>query len=739
MTKKYTVALFLICLGILSARLQAQSLAAALDSSAAEMKEAVKNANGVTAVLPEAPAVKVVTSVEVRANDANIQEALAPSPSISQAQLLSSAGTYGDLSRYLQVLPGVVWNSDLSNEVLVRGGNPLENLFVVDGIEIPNINHFALAGSNGGFTSMLDATAVGSMEMRAGVYDASYSSRLSSLIDIHTRQLGEGEQAGDISLGIAGAGGLYQRALKRNGSFLLSAHRSILNLFTNDVGINGVPAYTNGLAKMDLSPSSRDTLSLLSLSGADSISMMPCPADKQESSPYQTEYAGWRTTEALNWRHLFAPRIISNLTASTSLTRQKIGQQQQFSYKVVDGQNTCQANKLTTVYGEDSRDNLSALNYGLQADIHGWLFSTGAGGRLTTPNDSVSQPNGELSPFSASTTASDAVTFHSNFSTGQAAGYLQAEGSLGPRWRLLAGLRAESFAITGSYALDPRLSATYRLNAHQSLHASMGISSQLPPMMDMISYQSNHALRPIQVRQAAIGMRLWQGNWGTLDAEAYDKHYSKEPVSTEYPQLMLSNMIDTLGQEFVWLPLTSAGTANARGLELALRAHWSSRMQGLFSLTRSQTSYRALDGVRRPGNYDIPVIANAMASVRLPRSYKLDIRETASSGRLYTPFNFTASDQQDRGIYDLASINARRAPLYNRLDLEVERQFHLRSGVIDLHAGADNLLNRDNFLGYVYLSNCSLGLSIPCVYGSEPVGKITQMGLYPSMSVRFRF
>ena len=93
----------------------------------------------------------------------------APVPNITQAEILSSAGTYGDFSRYLQVLPGVVWNSDLSNDVLVRGGHPTENLFVVDGVEVPYINHFSLSGSNGGFTSMIDSTAIGSMDMKDDV------------------------------------------------------------------------------------------------------------------------------------------------------------------------------------------------------------------------------------------------------------------------------------------------------------------------------------------------------------------------------------------------------------------------------------------------------------------------------------------------------------------------------------------------------------------------------------------
>ena len=347
------------------------------------------------------------------------------------------------------------------------------------------------------------------------------------------------------------------------------------------------------------------------------------------------------------------------------------------------------------------------LNYEVRADLRGWLLSAGASGTLTTPDDSVAQPNGQLSPFSADTTRSDAVTFKRNFSTGQTAAFVGVEGGFGKRWKLLAGLRAESFAITGGYALDPRLSVGYRLNSRQSLHGSMNVSSQLPPIMDMISYASNRALQPIQVRQEALGMRLWQANWGTLDAEAYQKNYRREAVSTEYPALMLSNMVDTLGQGFVWLPLASAGTAQSRGLELAVaRALAQPHAIRWSPPPAPKSTYRALDGVRRPGNYDMPMAANAMGSLRLPLGIQLDLRDSASSGRPTRRLIWTDSTAQNRGIYDMTRVNALRGPLYNRLDVEVERRIHTEKGDLEIQGGAENVLNRGNLLGYVWLDNC---------------------------------
>jgi hypothetical protein len=197
-------------------------------------------------------------------------------------------------------------------------------------------------------------------------------------------------------------------------------------------------------------------------------------------------------------------------------------------------------------------------------------------------------------------------------------------------------------------------------------------------------------------------------------------------------------MVDTLGQEFVWLPLTSAGTAQSRGLELALRAHWRSRLQGTVSAARSQSTYRALDGIRRPGNYDTPFAVNVTGNLRLPRGFQLDMRDSASSGRPYTPFDMADSMAQSRGIYDVTRVNALRGPLYNRLDLELERRFHTRKGVIDFHAGAENILNRGNLMGYVWLNNfqpeCGCGNS-----AGEPIAKVDQIGRYPVFSLRWEY
>jgi hypothetical protein len=121
-------------------------------------------------------------------------------------EIQSSAGTYGDFSRYLQLFPGVVFNSDESDDVLVRGGNPIENLYLLDGIEIPNINHIATGATTGGLVSMIDTASIDSIDFQSGGYNASDDERLSSVISIHTREMQNRRPYTEANVGFVGAG-----------------------------------------------------------------------------------------------------------------------------------------------------------------------------------------------------------------------------------------------------------------------------------------------------------------------------------------------------------------------------------------------------------------------------------------------------------------------------------------------------------------------------------------------------
>ncbi|MGA2890648.1 MAG: TonB-dependent receptor [Terracidiphilus sp.] len=698
---------------------------------------------------PVAAGVRVIpptqSTVEVNADEQTLKNGLAVPYHITQSEVLSSAGTWGDFSRFLQVLPGVVWNADMSNDVMVRGGNPSENLYVVDGIEVPNMNHLAVEGTTGGFTSMIDTSTIDSVEMKAGAYDARYSSRLSSLIEVHTGPGLEKENEGQLDLGISGAGGFLQRSLGGKANLLLSGHRSVLNLVTNDIGINGVPIYTDGMARLEWSPGSKDRISALSLNGADSIDITPDVCDPGVTLNDRTQYGGARSTDGVIWQHIHGPVTVSTVTASYSAQSQNIGQQLQSTTLL--NKDGCWNGPIqtATVYQERTQDGISTLSYGLQLGKRGWLYSMGATGRLAGMNYAVAQPQGQQSPFNASSAWTDADSFTRQLITGQTAFYAEATGRLGTRWTVIAGAREETFALTAAHMFEPRASVGFVISKHQTLNGTYSRSSQLAPAINILSYAGNALLRPMQVEQYSLGADLWRAGWASASVEAYHKHYSNEPVSTEYPGLMLANMVDTLGQQFVWLPLKTGGYGQSEGIELLLRARAAGRFRLLGSASYSRTRYAAADGVLRSGNFDFPLVTNGLTTARLFGGVILALRDTYATGRPYTPFNVPLSEQQSRGIYDLTQINALRGSAYNRVDADLNRDIRIRKGSLNIHVGMENALNRKNFLGYLWMDSCHplpgatiCGLN-PNAFPGVPETRVTQMPRFPSAAIRYSF
>ena len=171
-------------------------------------------------------------------------------------EVLKSAGALQDVSRYVQSLPGVViGTNDFRNDIIVRGGSPLENLFIVDNIEIPNINSFANFASAGGTVSILDAELLQDVTFLTGGYPAPYINRTSSVLQVTQREGNRQEFGGWATLGFAGAGAILEGPIAGGkGSWIVSARRSFLDFFTDDVGFGGVPVlYTlNAKAVYDL-------------------------------------------------------------------------------------------------------------------------------------------------------------------------------------------------------------------------------------------------------------------------------------------------------------------------------------------------------------------------------------------------------------------------------------------------------------------------------------------------------
>ena len=517
---------------------------------------------------------RVTTTVEVHAVEHELDTS-SPAPlTAGGVDVINMAGAYGDISRYLQVFPGVVASSDLSNQMLVRGGHPMENLFLVDGIEVPNINHLANANTTGGLGPMIDAAAIQGLRMYTGGFDARFPERLSSVTEFRTLESSAPNRHVEFDFGIQGAGGLAETNVK-GGNLLLSAHHGLLNLVSNNIGINGVPAYTNALTRYRKSDTSGNRFTLLNVAGWDSIEITPCASDAIATSTINSQYRGWRETSGGEWQRLYSHRSFGVLTLSDSQQIEHINEQDQFidPLKATYLHHDCPLPKgymqTTPVYREDSNNAFSTVNYRFEWANSPLALTAGSSAWLQRPAFDVAQPAGAFSPYLIGSTRADSASFESNFSSGETGSFVQFVAHPVKPLSLSAGGRVQTFAMGNHFTFTPRVNASYRLGETMAVHGAYAVYAQLPPYAYLLAYPVNRSMSPMRATHEILGIDFSGIRFSQIRLEAYNKVYKDIPASTEYSSVTLHTMVDMLGEQIVWLPMKSVGHGNSSGIELS--------------------------------------------------------------------------------------------------------------------------------------------------------------------------
>ncbi|MGE3276502.1 MAG: TonB-dependent receptor [Vicinamibacterales bacterium] len=620
-----------------------------------------------------------------------------------------SAGALQDVSRYVQSLPGVVIGSnDFRNDIIVRGGSPLENLFVVDNIEIPNINTFANFASAGGTVSILDSALLEDVTFLTGGYPAPFTNRTSSVLQVTLAEGNRTRPGGRATLGFAGAGAVIEGPIgaEGRGSWIVSARRSFLDLFTDDVGFGGVPVlYTlNAKGVYDLTP--RDRVWAVNVSGWDNIRLgLPDAPDAEaledEVSNFDIRYDGWRSATGVNWQRILGDRGVGVLGLTHSEAR--VGSQvKDLARDGVPPTDVPTDEIIATspiVFRERSREGETTIKYDLTAYLPVLdKLQTGGSVKAFQVDYDTAAPLGTDSPFTTDRSL-NAFDLQVGFTSWQTALYAQATEDLTTRLNVTWGGRVDHYGYLGATRFSPRAGASYRLTDQLSWRASYGRYYQQPFFLFLAAFPENRQLVPFRATHYVTGL-AWEAPGGVrFTVEGYRKDYADYPVARQFPSLSLANIGDTFNTREILFPLTSAGTGRATGVEaFAEKKDTGGRWYGQANLAVSRTRHAGLDGVLRPGSFDYPVVANAVGGIRTGR-WQFSARLAYLAGRPYTPFDTAASTEQRRGIYDLSMVNGERSPDYFRLDLRADRTLTVAGRTLNLFIGVQNVTGRKNWAG----------------------------------------
>ncbi|MFB0566906.1 MAG: TonB-dependent receptor domain-containing protein [Candidatus Aminicenantaceae bacterium] len=592
-------------------------------------------------------------------------------------------GAAEDISRVIQSMPGVAVSGDMKNDIIVRGGSPSENLFIIDNIQIPNINHFGAQGASGGAIGLVNTDFIHDMNFYSGGFPAAYGDKLSSALKIILREGNRRKFSGDVNLSIAGFGGTFEGPLfLKKGSWMFSLRRSYLELLSGlSLGLTAVPDYWDFQTKVVCDLSKRNQISILGIGGIDRIRI------KNFDDPFvgylQVDSKQREYILGISLKSLWGKSGYSILTLSRSFNK--------FFYDVSD-----EEEKL---YKSNSFEKEDTLKYDFEYSlVPRTQVSAGISVRRIEADNNIFIKGG-YSPFGFYQPPKD-IKLHTV--TSKAAAYIQLSHHFSSRLQGTFGLRGGYFDYIRRFSLSPRIGFSFQISSLHTINFSYGIYYQSPEYLWLISHPDNSSLRFLRADHLIIGWEILLRKDTKLSIEVFNKEYKNYPVDVNNYFFSLANSGGYFGPSFLGGKLVSQGTGFARGVEFFIRKKLAKKLYGLINYSFSRVKFKALDGVLRPGDFDYRHIFTSIIGYKPSDKWEFSLKWRYTGARPYTPYDEELSKIYKDGRINVNKINALRFPPYHRLDLRVDRRFHFKNWNLVVYFDLQNAYDRGNIYGFIW-------------------------------------
>ena len=611
---------------------------------------------------------------------------------IGLQEIEKSPGANRDISRIVQSYPGVAFSPiGYRNDLIVRGGSPSENRFYLDGVEIPNINHFSTQGASGGPVGILNADLIREVNFYTGAFPTDKGNALSSVLDFKLRDGDMERNSVKATLGASEVSLASNGHLGKKTSYLVSVRQSYLQFLFDMLGLPFLPTFTDAQFKLKTRFDAQNELTVLGLGGIDKMKLNTKADD--EDNEYILSYLPKIQQETFTlgavYRHYAGAHVQSVIASHSYLNNRNT------KYRQNDESNP---DNLTLRLRSTEQNTQFRLEN--SSSFRNWKVTVGA--------------NLDYSQYS-NTTFQKVYTDHAQ--TFDYHTYLDIMRwglfgtinytSIDERFTASLGLRTDANNYSAAMKdmtdqLSPRLSLSYQLTEHWSLSGNAGLYYQLPPYTALGFknnnglYANKYALRYMQVSQGSIGINWRKGDTFEVSLEGFYKDYDKIPLSVAdgIPLTCKGNDYGVIGNEL----LTSTAQGRSYGAELLLKWLIAKKLNLASSFTLFKSEYRNnKESEYIASAWDNRFIFNLRGTYNLPRHWSVGMKVSCIGGAPYTPYDadksslVTAWNAQGKPYYDYTRYNEERLPAFTQVDIRIDKTFYLKRCMLGFYIDLQNI------------------------------------------------
>tara|TARA_Y100001978_G_scaffold203338_1_gene228428 strand:+ start:1176 stop:3578 length:2403 start_codon:yes stop_codon:yes gene_type:complete len=644
---------------------------------------------------------------------------------IGVSEIKRNPGGNRDISKVMQTFPGVATSISFRNDIIIRGGSPNENVFYLDGIEVPNINHFSTQGSSGGPVGLINVDLIENVDFISASFPSNRGNTLSSIFEFTQKRPNKEKFNTSIALGSSDLALLIDGPISKNSGFILSARRSYLQFLFKALQLPFLPEYNDIQFKYLNKFSDKSELTIIGLAAIDDFSLNKQANDGVEDittierNRYILDYIPiqkqWNYTLGANYKYFSDKGFHTFVLSRSHLNNNAVKNDLETNEIELDYLSEEIENKFRYEYNYGYKKSEINLGFG----IENALYTNDTYKPVILPSMGVNGDSIFIYEYNSDLNF-EKFNLFSQFTTN----------FLNERLITSIGLRTDfnnysNINLNPLSQFSPRISVAYFLNSNFKYSINTGVYYQLPPYT-VLGYRDDtgalinkeNDVTYIQSKQIVTGFEYVTDSNTKITLEGFYKHYSN------YPFLIPDSVsLANLGADFGVIgdqEIVSNSSGRAYGIEFFAQRKLTDGIYGLLSYTLSWSQFKDKNLNYIPSSWDQRHIINICAAKKFKKNWEVGFKWRYTSANPYTPYDEGSSmntvywDLVGQGLLDYENLNSERNKPFHHLDIRIDKKYYFKNWSLNFYLDLENLYNKVAYLSpYLTVERNESGTAIP--------------------------